>query len=68
MTNSWIPVSERLPDFGKDVLVTDGINIYICSLDYYERYEQKLWIDKYGYFTTINNIKAWMPLPEPYKG
>lgn len=54
----WIPVAERLPEEYTDVLVT----VYspygaFVSTDTYSRGE---WQD-------YNGVKAWMPLPEPYK-
>ena len=58
----WIPVSERLPDIGKDVIVTD--------IDTTETYSS-LYLGE-GYWscdngTYKNRIIAWMPFPEPYK-
>ena len=50
----WIPVTERLPDIGIEVLVyseDDGI-----CVDYYGG-------DFFGYY----GVTHWMPLPEPPK-
>ena len=50
----WIPVTERLPDIGIEVLVyseDDGI-----CVDYYGG-------DSFGYY----DVTQWMPLPEPPK-
>ena len=50
----WIPVKERLPDIGIEVLVyseDDGI-----CVDYYDG-------DSFGYY----GVTHWMPLPEPPK-
>ena len=50
----WIPVTERLPDVGTEVLVyseDDGI-----CVDYYGG-------DSFGYY----DVTHWMPLPEPPK-
>ena len=63
--NKWIPVSERLPEFRKEVLTcTDGGFIEIQSLeDSYDGY----WENQNGDWTDLEEITAWMPLPEPYK-
>ena len=61
----WIPVSERLPEDKQAVLVwcPQYKNIY-CA--YFEK--EQWWI--FGAFVQMvpNEVKAWMPLPQPYKG
>lgn len=59
----WIPCSERLPDVDIEVLTTtDWSDVLIA------------WIGKGGAWETEEHILdndeilAWMPLPEPYKG
>lgn len=58
----WIPVSERLPD--KDELVLCSLNpdnptiIHLVIISRFDNSHH--WHD--------GIIKAWMPLPEPYKG
>lgn len=50
----WIPVTERLPDVGIEVLIyseDDGV-----CVDYYVG-------DSFGYY----DVTHWMPLPEPPK-
>ena len=59
----WIPVTERLPDVGCEVLVEMDDKVTI-SVGY---------IDPCGWwfvdFSTEerDDVIAWMPLPEPYK-
>ena len=57
--NRWIPCSEKLPEEGKEVLVSG-----------YDTYNKKVVVaryqgEKYGF--TCGLVSAWMPLPEPYK-
>ena len=61
-TGHWIPVSDRLPERYKEVIVTD-----IETSDTY----QSQYIGN-GYWecdngTLKNRIIAWMPLPKPYE-
>lgn len=60
----WIPVSKRLPEEDGRYIVTkrderDDEEIYVTT-SYYQN-------DEYGFFSE-EEIIAWMPLPEPYKG
>ena len=58
-TGEWIPVSERLPSKDGCYLVsTTGTNNDIIDIAYYT---EDIW-------HKASRIKAWMPLPEPYKG
>lgn len=60
----WIPVSERLPECRKRVLVSDLHGVFVA-----------VWIGdgwnfepaEIGMCTSQSAILAWMPLPEPYK-
>ena len=56
----WIPVSKRLPDDGRTVLVTDW-----GETDFGKRYDGRWW-DCDG--NVFKDVSAWMPLPKPYKG
>ena len=63
----WIPVTERLPEHEKYVLVTDSDgDVEIASMEF-------IWEgDNEGYAWWLHDIghievTAWMPLPSPYK-
>lgn len=68
--NGWIPVSERLPEPGKDVAVL--LKGFIPAIGRYEVIR-----DGIGAFVVPGQIEtpvefrlpvtAWTPLPEPYK-
>ena len=65
----WIPVTERLPEIDKEVLVTDGELCWVCSLFESPDIEDGLyqWEDNYGHWYEFETWVAWMPLPEPYQ-
>ena len=64
----WIPCSERLPEYGKDVLcITKLGTMYVAS---YEEHiapcsNEKGWITS-DFIRHRPYVIAWMPLPEPY--
>ena len=55
----WIPVTERLPGVDGEILASDGCFVYLVD---YEAEKTDLCEAFGGY----EDIKAWMPLPEPY--
>ena len=54
----WIPVSERLPEWGEEVLTIDNDGNYEINFITDDD------INKWFY----DDIVAWMPLPLPWKG
>ena len=66
--NRWIPVTERLPEYMENVLVTDGVFSGMGWRDWYDCHGTKpkedCWIAP---STNVNelDITHWMPLPEP---
>ena len=62
-TGRWIPIEEKPPAFGKDVLVTYRDGVFADWLTQSEG-------NAYFYISgvAIQDITAWMPLPEPWKG
>ena len=76
----WIPCSERLPERGKDVLVTrdyDGRKDcnkscrYVEIVSCYGEDDDSDWTsfsDEYKMHPKNHHVIAWRELPEPYKG
>ena len=71
--SNWIPVEERLPEEGKEVLAQFVVRVrhtngqvdemvYIYPL----HYEEGEWKSFHG--MPNGKVEAWQPLPEPYKG
>ena len=60
--NRWIPVTERLPEeYGRYLVTVDSKAIkekLVAADDYFP----------YGWDDYRDDVVAWMPLPEPWKG
>ena len=62
----WIPCSERLPEGGRVVLVTEkGGFIRHCEYANYCDFQEFQTVEE---GLTVHDVIAWMPLPKPYKG
>lgn len=66
ISGEWIPVSERLPEEGKNVLFCDIDNNIM--LGYHLTYAPATHFVERGAWEDVKNVRAWMPLPNPWKG
>ena len=57
----WIPVSERLPEKEMNCLVTDSLG-KVHTVTFYQALD-----GRESYFSGCYCVRAWMPLPKPYK-
>ena len=70
----WIPCSEREPNEFENVLVllSDGTMDVLQLTDYLDIWGNVKWCHAVnhgmGYAVSNNDVVAWMPLPEPWKG
>ena len=60
----WIPCSERLPEEGKEVLISSDGGLYIAELEILEG--NVYWNETIEY-RSVKRVSAWMPLPKPYE-
>ena len=74
----WIPVTKRLPEVGKDVLIyaigkSDDLSSVIAITNrmifrlFPTSEGTEMWKSPWQYFTDNYEITHWMPLPEPPK-
>ena len=72
----WIPVSERLPEEGHDVLITkEPFKIKGCEHEVIKAKRSvdprsgkiEWWSPEFGALAD-KTVLAWMPLPKPWKG
>ena len=61
----WVPVIERMPEDGQMVLFCDIEDD--IKLGYHIKGRPNTHFSQDGTFDDIKNVKAWMPLPEPYE-
>ena len=61
--HKWMYI-ENLPKYNEDVIVTDGIDVWIDAFD--EAVSGEVYLSGTG--GNVDEVTAWMPLPEPYTG
>ena len=62
----WISVKNRLPEEYEEVLVCfDTQQIRVWSIVNVNG--KVCWEDEFGYWQDLDDVTAWMPLPETYK-
>ena len=61
-TYDWSCMVENLPEYGEEVLVTDGVSVWLDSFDV----DECIYLS--GTDSEIDGVIAWLPLPAPYKG
>ena len=63
----WIPVSERLPEDGQEILFSTRTG-RVYSGKYHDDNSANQWYSYRDKCNAWNNVvTAWMPLPKPYK-
>lgn len=64
----WIPVEERLPEYGVRVLATDMYEgddyTGIWTREEYKDDADGCWYDDHGWWHAIDDVTHWMPLPD----
>lgn len=65
----WIPVSERLPEKNKKVIIfTKTENLYIGTYcQNIDKAQDGVFLIRDNIYMQIDRIAAWMPLLEPYR-
>lgn len=68
----WIPVSERLPEIKRDVLVSLKNGRFFVAALFAEPFPDAAgqcyrWIGEEEISFRFCDVEAWMPLPEPYQ-
>ena len=64
LDQTWIPVSERLPEKDKEVLCLTDTGSYWLAM--FNRCDDGLWSDG-EFWSSEKCVTHWMPLPEPPK-
>lgn len=64
----WIPVTERLPEKGHNILISTSYG-YVGEGEYKGLKEYRhTWVQyRWSVLLRDDEVTAWMPLPEPYR-
>lgn len=60
----WTPVSEGMPEVGKNVLLSVGKGLYTAEGNLKD---DGTWV-QYRWGANIKSVDAWAEMPEPWKG
>ena len=63
----WIPVSEKLPEDGENVMFSTKTNRVFEGRFFNDNTEQQWYAFRDETFAWNNVVTAWMPLPKPYE-
>ena len=64
--DKWVPCSERKPDIDSEVFITDSFG-EIGHAYYFNLGDRVCFVTAEEY-TILEDVKAWKPVPEAYKG
>ena len=67
-TKSWIPCKKELPKSGTEILCHNSRNDYLVAEFIYEDESSDSGYVAESNECFIDDVVAWMPLPEPYTG
>lgn len=62
--HKWMYIVENLPEYNEDVLVTDGSDVWVDAFD--EDISGEIYLS--ATCCNVDEVTAWMPLPNPYNG
>ena len=66
--SKWIPISDKLPELKRDVLVfLKNGRFFVCALFPGSAGQKYWWIGEEEIHFLFDDVVAWRPLPDPYK-
>ena len=64
--DKWVPCSKRKPDIDSEVFITDSFGE--IGHAYYVNLGDRVCFVTAEEYTILEDVKAWKPVPEAYKG